>query len=200
MSLPTATKANVSVEEYYQLELTAEERSDYYDGEMFCMAGGTTEHSAINANLIGVLHAALKGKTCRPFTQDQRIKSDETGLRIYPDASVFCEPLTYDSEDGQKHTATNPTALFEVLSESTEAYDRGFKFECFRQCASLRLYVLIAQDRPHVDVFVRDGENEWRLFDVSGMDQPITLPVIDVTLTTTDLYDRVEFPEGEYLT
>ena len=143
MGKPAIKDDYISVEEYYRIERTAQERSDYYDGIMFRRAGGTSEHSAIGANLLGALVSGLRGKSCRPFNADQRIKSKDTGLRIYPDASVFCEPLEYDEEDSEKHTATNPTALFEVLSESTEAYDRGFKFECFRKCKSLQNF------RPH---------------------------------------------------
>ena len=163
------------------------------------MAGRTSEHSAIGANLLGALVLGLKGKSCRPYNSDQRIKSSDTGLHIYPDASVFCGLLEYDDEDSEKHTATNPTALFEVLSESTEAYDRGFKFECFRKCESLRAFVLIAQDRPHVEVFFRDEtrESRWSLDEATGLEETIDVPGIGVTLQLADLYDRVEFPPQE---
>ncbi len=193
MSDPARKSEYISVESYYHIESTAEGRSDYYDGEMFAMAGGTTAHARIGTNLTIALGNALKGKSCEPFNQDQRIKSEETGLRIYPDASVFCEPLIYDDEDPQNHTAINPTALFEVLAESTEAYDRGFKFECFRKCSPLSVYMLIAQDRPHVEMFVRNGDGVWQLIDVTGIDQSIEIPVIDVKLQLSDLYERVEF-------
>jgi len=194
MALPGKKKEFVSVEEYYRIEETAQERSDYYHGEMFCMAGGTTEHARIGTNLIVMLGGALKGKPCEPFNQDQRIKSEDTGLRIYPDASVFCKPMIYDEEDINLHTAINPTALFEVLSEGTEAYDRGLKFACFRQCESLKAYVLIAQDRPHVEVYLRNQEGRWVLFEATGIDQLIAIPCLDLTLDLAELYDRVSFP------
>ena len=194
MAVPGKKKEFVSVEEYYRIEETALERSDYYKGEMFCRAGGTTDHARIGTNLIGMLGVALRGKTCEPFNQDQRIKSEDTGLRIYPDASVFCEVMIYDEEDINKHTAINPAALFEVLSAGTEAYDRGFKFAFFRQCESLQAYVLIAQDRPHVEVFLRNQEGRWELFEATGTDQSITIPCLDLSLDLAELYDRVSFP------
>lgn len=195
MALPAKKKQFISVEEYYRIELTAQERSDYYNGEMFFMAGGTTEHARIGTNLTVMLGVALKGKPCEPFNQNQRIKSEVTGLRIYPDASVFCEPMIYDDEDINKHTAINPAALFEVLSEGSEAYDRGFKFECFRKCPSLKAYVLIAQDRPHVEVYLRNRKGQWVLSEASGLDQSIAIPCLDLTVDLAELYDRVSFPE-----
>lgn len=188
----------ISVEEYYAIEETAEERSDYYDGEMFNMAGGTTEHARISANLIGSLFNALRGKDCAVSSTDQRVKSLESGLRIYPDASVFCEPLKYDDEDRQKHTATNPAALFEVLSDSTEAYDRGFKFECFRKTPSLQSYVLISQDRPHVEVFFRGDNDRWQLAEATGLAESIEVPGLSVTLELATLYERIDFAESPY--
>ncbi|MEM7697478.1 MAG: Uma2 family endonuclease [Verrucomicrobiota bacterium] len=184
---------SVSVREYYDIEATAQERSDYYAGEMFNMAGGTTEHAAITANLLRELGLALKGKPCRPLSADQRLKSEQNGLRIYPDASVFCEPLTYDEEDGQKHTTTNPTAIFEVLSDGTEAYDRGFKFESFRSTPSLQAYILIAQDRPHVEVFDRSADRVWTLTEANGLDSSIPIGGIEISLHLADLYERIEF-------
>ncbi len=194
MTLPAHAKTSITPKEYYEIELTAVERSDFYAGEMYAMAGGTTEHATIGANLQGILYNELKGKACRPFNQDQRIKAESNDLRIYPDASVFCEPLIYDEEDSHKHTAVNPTALFEVLSESTEAYDRGFKFDSFRQTESLQVYVLISQQFPLVEVFTRAENGDlWILSHYRGIDTCVDISQIGVTLHLADLYDRVEF-------
>ncbi|MEO0415232.1 MAG: Uma2 family endonuclease, partial [Verrucomicrobiota bacterium] len=149
--------------------------------------------SAIKTDLVISLGIQLKGKSCRVYDTDQRVKSSFNGLRTYPDASVFCGDMEYDEEDAQKDTAVNPTALFEVLSQSSESYDRGFKFESFRKVSSLKYYVLIAQDRPHVDVFYRQSDGSWALKDSDSLDGILELPEIGVTLHLADLYQRVKF-------
>lgn len=191
MAEPAQKSDYISVEEYYEIERTAQARSDYLDGEMFNMSGGTTAHSVIKVNLVASLHNQLKGKPCGLYGADQRVKSSKSGLRIYPDTSVFCDDLNYDEEDAQKETATNPTALFEVLSDSTEAYDRGLKFEHFRREPSLKYYVLIAQDRAHVEVFYKQPDGTWALDEATGLSEKIELPEIGATLILEDLYDRV---------
>ena len=117
--------------EYLALERAAESKSEFFDGEMFAMAGGSPMHALIAANLIRELGMKLKGRPCKPFTSDLRLKVEATGLLTYPDVSVLCGPLQFaaDTDD----TVVNPTLLIEVLSDSTEAYDRGEKFQHYRQ-------------------------------------------------------------------
>ena len=133
--------------EYYRLEREAEYKSDYYQGEIFAMAGGTIRHSTICNNLGGELRNRLKGTPCRAYESNLRLKVLATGLRTYPDVSIYCSPLERDPEDPFAETLTNPTALFEVLSPSTEAYDRGLKAGNYRTISSLQAYILISQDR-----------------------------------------------------
>lgn len=186
-----------SVAEYYALEEAAEYRSEFFDGEIFAMAGGSARHSLISINLLAGLWNALRGKPCTAYERNLRLKVEASGLRSYPDAAVYCGKLEFDLEDLRGQTALNPTVLFEVLSPSTEAYDRGKKAESYRQIPSLKAYVLISQDRAKVEVFERVGDGFWRLSEAGGLEGRIALESIDVTLNLGEIYDRVEFdPEG----
>jgi Uma2 family endonuclease len=186
-----------SVAEYYALEETAEYRSEFFDGEIFAMAGGSARHSLISLNLNAVLWNALRGKPCAAYESNLRLKIEASGLRTYPDAGVYCGKLEFDAEDPRGQTALNPTVLFEVLSPSTEAYDRGKKAENYRLIPSLKTYVLVCQDRPHVEVFERVVDGFWRLSEVSGLDSQIELPSLEVTLSLGEIYERVEFDPEE---
>ncbi len=141
-----------TAEEYYCLERVAPRKSEYVYGEIVAMAGGTSRHSLIKTNLPGELRNRLKGRPCAPYDSDQRLRVKETGLRTYPDAAVYCGPMEYDPEDNQAETATNPTVVFEVLSDSTEAYDRGAKAAHYRRIESLKAYVLVSQNMPFVEL------------------------------------------------
>ncbi len=195
MGLPTPIK-RYTPQEYYALERAAEYRSDYYNGEIFAMAGGTSRHSDIMVNICGELRNRLRGRPCRPKESNQRLKVVATGLRFYPDVSVFCGPLVYDTEDlDMPETAVNPTMIFEVLSRSTESYDRGFKSENFRMIVSLKAYVLVAQDKPHVEMYERQADDHWLFSEVKGLDGNLELPAIGISLPMTEIYDGVEFKE-----
>jgi len=140
----TSPAARLTEAEYLALERSAPFKSEFFDGEMFAMAGGSPMHSLMGANLIGELRSKLKGGPCRPFTSDLRIKIEATGLFTYPDVSVICGPLHF--VEGTDDTVVNPTLIVEVLSDSTEAYDRGEKFQHYRQMPSLKEYLLLASD------------------------------------------------------
>src|SRR4051794_36596962 len=152
-----------TVAEYYAMERDAEFKSDYYAGEIYSMAGGTKSHSQIVLNLCGELRQALKGKPCAPFESNLRLTIKRTGLRTYPDASVYCGPMERDQEDTSGETYTNPTVLFEVLSPSTERYDRGLKSQSYRKIESLQTYVLVSQDSPLAEIYERTPDGSWRL-------------------------------------
>jgi Uma2 family endonuclease len=110
---------------------------------------------------------------------------------------VYCGALEYDEQDTQSETATNPTLLFEVLSPSTEAYDRGFKSENYRRITSLQAYVLVSQDTPHVEVYAKQSDGSWMLREENRLDAAVELPVINVKLPLAEIYDRVEFPASD---
>ena len=167
MGLPRRVPA-YSAAEYLRLERAATYRSEFYRGEIFAMAGGSPKHSRLKTNVLTELNNQLKGKPCVPFDSDLRIKCP-TGLYTYPDASVICGELEVDDE--HKDTVLNPTLIVEVLSKITEAYDRGKKFDHYRTIPSLREYLLVSQDEPMVQRFLRNDDGTWTMTAVSGMDQ-----------------------------
>ena len=176
--------------EYLHLERAATYRSEYFRGEIFAMAGGSPQHSRIKTNVISQLNSQLKGQPCTTYDSDLRIKCP-TGLYTYPDASVICAELEFD--DDQRDTVLNPTLLIEVLSKSTEAYDRGKKFDNYRSIPSLREYVLVSQDEPTIQRFLRNDDNTWTLTAVAGLDQTIPLRSIGIDLPLSEVYERVQF-------
>lgn len=180
--------------EYYALERAATYKSDYYKGEIFAMAGGTAVHSLITANVTRELGNGLKGRPCAAYESNLRIRVKATGLRTYPDASVYCGPLEFDPDDSGVQTAMNPTVVFEVLSESTEAYDRGFKAENYRLIESLKAYVLVSQKSPHVEVYERQADGSWNLREYKRLEDSAPIPATGVSLPLAEVYARVEFP------
>ena len=196
MTLPQPVKRHTP-QEYYALEREAEYKSDYYQGEIFAMAGGSANHSLITANVGREVGNRLKGKPCKVYESNLRLKITATGLRCYPDVSVYCGKLQFDPEDSASETATNPTLLVEVLSKSTEGYDRGLKAENYRQIESLRVYVLVSQVKAHVEIFERQGNGPWLLRDANGLDAVLKLPAIDIDLPLAEVYAGVEFPPPE---
>ena len=193
MGLPQRA-AVLTEAEYLRIERAANDRSEFYRGEMFAMAGGSPKHSRIRVNLSGSIWSRLKGHPCVAYDSDLRIRC-RTGLYTYPDASVICDELEFDEE--HKDTVLNPTLIVEVLSKSTEAYDRGKKFDHYRTIPSLREYVLVAQDEPMVQRFLRNDDDTWTLTAVSGLDQSLRLKSIDVELLLAEIFDRVNFTAEE---
>jgi Uma2 family endonuclease len=193
MGLPQQQKRYTPAE-YYAHERQATHKSDYYDGEIFAMAGGTDEHSAIIGNIIVAVGFRLRGSDCAIRESNLRLKVQATGLRTYPDAAVHCGAAQFDEEDSEHQTRLNPTVIFEVLSKSTEALDRGFKFEHYRQITSLKSYVLVSQWTAHVEVFERQGDGSWLLRDARGLEASAVIPGIAIELPLAEVYDRVQFP------
>jgi Uma2 family endonuclease len=178
--------------EYLEIERHAEFKSEFFQGEMLAMAGETQLHSLIAANLIGELRAALRGRPCRVYTADLRIKAGPAGLYTYPDLSVARGEQTFT--DGQQDTLLNPLVIVEVLSDSTEAYDRGAKFEFYRQIPSLQEYLLASQRQARIEQFIRRPGDEWLLREASGLDAKLSLPSLDITLNLREVFANVEFP------
>ena len=179
-----------TAEEYLALERQAECKSEYYAGDIFAMAGASRWHSLIVANVVGELSQQLKGRPCTTYPSNMRVKISPTGLYTYPDVTVVCGEAQF--EDTQQDTLLNPTLIVEVLSESTEAYDRGGKFAHYRKLASLMEYVLIAQTKPHVEHYVRQPDNRWLLAEADSLHQTLHLPSIDCHLALAEVYDKVD--------
>ncbi len=182
-------------EEYLAIERTAPEKSEFFNGEMFPMAGASREHNLIATNVSRELSTQLKRKPCEVYASDMRVKVSETGLYAYPDVVVVCGEAQV--EDLKGDTLLNPTLIVEVLSPTTEAEDRGNKFAHYRRLASLREFVLIAQDRPRVERYVRQAEgDEWLLTEFSGLEATVSLPEIGCELALAEVYDKVVLREG----
>lgn len=181
--------------EYLAIERDCEAKHEYYRGEMFAMVGATRGHNRLTVNIAALLHGQLSERPCDFFVSDMRVKIDETGLYTYPDAVVTCEHPNF--EDAELDTLLNPQVIIEVLSESTEKYDRGKKFEHYRQIESLTDYVLIAQDHAQVERFARNEQGQWLLSEASGLEATMQLPTIDCQLPLADLYAKVEFPSEQ---
>lgn len=178
--------------EYLAFEAASNVKHEYLSGQIYGMAGGSPDHAALAATVIGLLFAQLSGGRCRAFDRDLRVRVPATGLATYPDVTVVCGPRVHDDEDAD--AVTNPTVLFEVLSPSTEGYDRGDKFEHFKQLSSLRHYVLISQEARRVEVWSQ-SEGTWHLeaFDGNGTAE---LPAIAATLDVAQLYEAAAAPEA----
>jgi Uma2 family endonuclease len=181
--------------EYLDRERKAEFKSEYYRGELFAMAGASYEHTRVKDNLARLLGNAFEGGPCVVLTSDLRVKVTPVGLYTYPDVVVVCDRPEF--EDAQGDTLLNPTVIIEVLSDSTEKYDRGKKFAFYRQIRSLREYVLVAQDRAQIERFVRQANETWVLTEFAGLTAEFALATAPARVPLADVYRGIEFPPEE---
>jgi len=190
MSLPHAMPF-FTPSEYLTLERQSEIRHEYLDGFVYAMAGESPAHSIICFNLAVVTGPQLKGTPCRGFSPNMKVRAGEAGLYAYPDLAVACgEP---DFEDKHGDVLLNPTVIFEVLSRSTEAYDRGEKFERYKKIETLSDYVLVSQDQPRLEHFSRQPDGTWSRSEVSGASSALLLDSINCRIPLADVYDRIAF-------
>ena len=180
--------SKITEEQYLALDRAAEMRSEFVDGEMFAMSGGTNRHGRIQRNLIVELGVALEDSTCEPFGSDSRVKLSNRAY-VYPDVTVVCgeQQVVADDDD----ILVNPVAIFEVLSPSTEKYDRGLKFQLYLTVDSLKEYVLVNQDQFRIERFTRQADGTWTLREYQGMDEALNIDVIGATLPLRRIYRRV---------
>lgn len=181
----------LSIEEYLALEKETDTKYEYHDGEVYAMAGGTPTHSLIANNAGRSLGNALLGKRCYAYNSDLRVATSRNKY-FYPDVSVVCGKVTFFEE--LKNAATNPVLIVEVLSEETEAYDRGGKFMRYRMIESFREYVLIDQRLPFVEVFYKNDLNTWEYRAYTDLEGLIHLHSLEVDIPLADLYLGVDFP------
>jgi Uma2 family endonuclease len=181
-------------EEYLALERKAEYKSEYINGFIVAMAGASEEHILIVTNVVGELRARLKGQPCRTYSNDMRVRVSATGVYTYPDVVVVCGERHFD--DTRKDTLLNPTLIVEVLSESTEAYDRGDKFAHYLRLESLQEYVMIAQDKARVERYLRQ-EGDWRFTVIDDLDGTLSLASVGCELPLREICDLVDFPDIE---
>ncbi len=176
-------------EEYLLFEEQAETRHEYYQGEIFAMAGGSIVHAQVSGNALGELHSRLKGKRCQVFPESLRIQIEAAGLYTYPDLSIVCGDVT--RYKNRKDTITSPVVLIEVLSPDTESYDRGEKFDFYRQIPSLEEYIMIASTRMKVEHFRRQPTGQWLLTVYDKPEEELLIESISESIPLSELYDRV---------
>lgn len=179
-----------TLEEYFALEERSDARHEFIDGEIVAMAGGSDRHDVVISNLHGTVYALLKNQPCRLRTGNMRVKANDNYL--YPDLSVVCGKPQLGKGAGE--TLLNPTVIFEVLSPSTELYDRGAKFEKYQQIESLKDYVLIAQDRVRVERYTRHDDGRWLLSIYPLLGSMLSLTSIGIDIPLDSLYEGVDFP------
>ena len=181
----------LSEAEYLQIERQAEWKSEYFDGEMFAMAGGSLAHSQIAMNLGGELRNLLKQRGCIVLGSDMRVKVEASTLYTYPDVTVVCGQTRFADE--LRDTVANPMLIAEVLSDSTEAYDRGKKFEHYRQIPSLLEYLLISQREPRVEQYIRQSEDDWLFREAAGLTDHVEISSLQITIALAEIFAGVKF-------
>lgn len=185
---PTMTPA-----EYLAFERGQRQKHEYWNGQLYLMAAANGQHNLIVANGLALLGMQLRGRSAAVYPSDMRVLIPATGLYTYPDALIVCGKALF--EDADEDTLLNPTVIVEVLSKSTEQYDRGNKFRNYRSIPSLREYLLVAQDERRVEHYIRQNDDQWLLTECAEPAGQIVLPTVDCTLPMADLYDKVAFPQ-----
>jgi Uma2 family endonuclease len=185
--VPEPVRQRYSFREYLELEESSPVKHEFMDGHVWAMAGGTPDHAAIAVNLASILRSQLRGRPCRVFSSDLRVRVLATGLGTYPDVTVVCDALETDPDDPKANTVTNPRVVIEVLSPSTEDYDRGEKLANYKRVPSLREIVLVAHDTRRIEVWRRSGDT-WTL-EVTNEAGAARIVTLDCTLELSDVYD-----------
>ena len=184
-----------TIAEYLALEEDSETKHEFYQGEIFAMAGATIPHNEISGNIYHSLRGRLGGTNCRPYGSDLRIRVKKPNLFTYSDTLVVCGKIEHAEES--PHSITNPRVIFEVLSKSTENYDRGQKWEFYQQLDSLREYVLVSQEEAKVTRYFRDDGGAWRYILITGLQQTLALESVSCELPLSEIYDNVTFGPEE---
>lgn len=188
--MTTRATKRLTAEAYLDLERRAERKSAFLDGETFTMSGASPLHVLIVSNLVTTLSRALRDRPCYVFAADLRLRVDLTGLYTYPDVMVACGALAF--ADDHRDTLLNPQVIVEVLSKSTEDHDRGGKFAHYRTIASVTDYLLVAQDRPHVERFTRAPDDRWIFSESDDPHAMIALENLGVEIPVADVYAKVD--------
>lgn len=200
MAIPKpAPLPRMTVEEYLAFEERSEVKHEYHDGlvvEVMDNVGGSAEHANIAVNIGTALNFALRGKPCRAYSSDLKIWIHRHRQYVYPDLSVVCGKPTAPPE-ATRHAADNPKVIFEVLSPSSAAYDRGGKFRLYKYVESIEEYVVVEQAEPTIDVFRRQADGSWVNEEFTGLNTELVLRSLDVRVKLSEVYAGVEFPPPE---
>ena len=188
-----APKHHLSFDDWLEGERASMEgRSEYVGGEVFAMTGASVAHNAIVGNIFGQLWTQMKGRPCQVYANDLKVRIRSANAGKYPDLIALCGEHQF--QDDRRDVLLNPSLICEVLSDSTEAYDRGDKFAIYRQIPSLREYLLVSQHRVQVELYSRGGDGRWTLTDFSALPDSVPLASVGCTLSLAEVYDKVEFP------
>lgn len=190
MSALRQPRALLTAEEYLQRESAAKFKSEYVNGRVHAMAGGTWNHAALSRNILSSLSQQLRERPCQVIGSDIKVRIDKANAFHYPDVSGLCGPILH--HDNQKDAYCNPAVIFEVLSPSTEAHDRGGKFALYRLLDTLFEYVLIRQDRVEVEVYTRGSDGCWTSIIYNERSDSFALRTLSCTLTLAEIYEKVE--------
>jgi Uma2 family endonuclease len=190
MTIAATQPKPCTAEDYLAAEVQSDIRNEYRNGEIIPMTGGTPAHNQLSSALNALLWFALRGKPYNVFVTDQRLWIPDRNIYTYPDVMVTPRPA--ELMPNRKDTVMNPILLVEVLSASTESYDRGEKFAAYRTIPTVQEYVLIAQDQPLVEQYVKQSESEWLFAETRGLEQGVTLRSVEVEIALADLYEAIE--------
>jgi Uma2 family endonuclease len=192
MTAKSKEKNRMTPDEYLEFERNSEIRHEYFEGEIFAMTGGSLNHNQISANIVRELGNQLKNSPCRAFASDMRVKVNEIEKYIYPDIVVVCGDIELEKIMGVE-TLLNPVVIMEILSTSTEAYDRGKKFTHYRLIPTLQEYFLVSQDYCQVEKYIRSDDGGWKYFSYEDMEQFFKIESIEFELPLSEIYYRVVF-------
>lgn len=184
-----------TLEAYLEFDHNSEEKIEYWDGNVFMLAGASEIHDRIQGNGYFALRSKLQGGNCRVFLSDMRVKVPAYPPYRYPDLSVLCgQPII--ETIGRQEMLVNPSLIVEILPETTAEFDRGYKFTYYKSIESFVEYILIAQDRPHVTQFVKQLDNSWLNHEFNSLEKSFRLESLDCEINLTELYEDVVFPDN----
>ncbi len=184
----------VSVAEFWEMEAKSEVRHEYLGGRVYAMAGGTPNHAKIIFNISVALGARLRGRPCSGSSSDQLVKIERSGLRTYPDVLISCPPQRFDADE--PNALLNPSLIVEVLSPSTQNYDRAEKWDSYRQIPELRDYILVSSDRVRVEHLQRGEQNQWISQTIIERDEVLSVPNLQLEIPLDEIYEGIEVPAG----
>ncbi|WP_231427673.1 MULTISPECIES: Uma2 family endonuclease [Pedobacter] len=183
-------KRHFTVAEYLEMEKASQEKHEYFQGEIFSMAGASTNHNEIFTNLFLEI-GALLGKPCRPYGSDLRMQITANGLFTYPDISIYCNGLNHSDIDNESFI--EPTLIIEILSPSTKDYDRGHKFDLYKDIPTLKEYILIDSEAISVEAFYLNGKQNWELIEYKKIDEAVKFVSMGFEVPLNEIYNRVRF-------
>jgi Uma2 family endonuclease len=189
--MTTQTVTYVTPDEYLAAERLSDYRSEYLDGGVYPMTGGSVNHILITGNVTAELINQLRTRPCRVLAIDLKVLMPDSRKFFYPDVTVVCSELQF--HDDRRDIILNPDLIVEVLSPSTEAFDRGAKFRAYQTIESLKEYVLVSQNEPLIEQYVRNGDGKWTYAAAAGLESSLALPSIECTLSLSAVYDKVDF-------